>query len=178
MKNTKKHLMPKATAIWLLQETSITFKQIGDFCELHVLEVENIANGESAIGVKAENPIIAGKIDRESIKKAEQDPNYKLKLLDSYTKMINDLYKKQKTKYIPLAIRKNKPKAILWLIEKYPNIRDAEIVKLLGTTKKTIENIKNKTHKDSINLEAQNPVILSLCTQDELDELDKKYQKD
>lgn len=158
-------LMPKATAIWLIENTALTFRQIAEFCELHILEIEALANGELDTSMIGFNPIVSSQLTAIEIKRCEADPVTKLQIkqnayLDN-TKII-------KTKYTPRAKRQDKPDAILWIIRYYPNISEKDICNLIGTTKMTIHAIKNKTHKNSATIKPHNPVVIGLCSEAEL----------
>lgn len=160
-------LMPKATAVWLVENTKLNFEQIAEFCQLHPLEVQGIADGDVAGGLIGQDPVAAGQVSADEIAKAEQDPEYRLKLsikMNSY--IVNQ--KKQKAKYTPVARRQDKPDAISWLIKNHPELSDAQIVKLVGTTKKTIQAIRDRTHWNVSNLQPRDPVLLGVCTQTDL----------
>ncbi len=167
-------LMPKATAVWLIDNTNITFEQIADFCHLHILEVQSIADGDIAQNIMGKDPVLAGQLDKDDIEKAQKDPNYKLKL----TKPKIDISSKVKSKrrYTPLSLRQNRPDAIYWLLVNHPELTDAKIIKLIGTTKNTIDSIKNKTHWNFSNIKAVDPVALGLCRQIDLDHTIAKMQ--
>ncbi len=163
----RKPLMPKATAIWLVENTGLTFKQIADFTGLHILEIQAIADEEVASTMQGLNPILAGELAKEEIKKAESDPNYILKINDMKDSIVHAAT--QKSKYTPLSRRQDKPDAIAWLIKNYPQLSDLQITKLIGTTKKTITAIREKTHWNSTNIKARNPVALNLCKAEDLE---------
>ena len=161
--------MPKATAVWLIENTSLTFKQIADFCGLHVLEVQGIADGEVAKGISGIDPIIHGQITREELKKCENDSDSSLSLSLSAIKLMKEQkMSNKKGKYIPVARRQDKPNAIAWLLKNSVEMTDTQISKLIGTTKNTIDLIRNKTHWNYNNLHAKDPVLLGLCTQTDL----------
>lgn len=162
-----KPLMPKATAVWLIDNTALTFDQIADFCGLHPLEVSGIADGDVAAGVRGIDPITQHQLTREEIEKAEKDPAYRLKL--SKPKTIVPALKKKAPRYTPLSRRQERPNAIAWIVRNHPEIPDSQIAKLLGTTKTTIQAIRDKTHWNASNLEPQDPVALGLCSQFDLD---------
>lgn len=164
---TDRPLMPKATAVWLIDNTALTFDQIAEFCGLHVLEINGIADGDVATGVRGIDPITQHQLTREEIEKAEADPNYSLKL--SKPRTIIAAPKKKAPRYMPLSRRQERPNAIAWIVRNHPEVSDAQISKLLGTTKTTIQAIRNKTHWNSSLLEPQDPVALALCTQFDLD---------
>ena len=157
-------LMLKSTAIWLVENTSLTFKQIADFCCMHIFEVESIADGEYDGKLKGADPIHSSQLTKEEIQKGEADENYRLQyktnqyLTDSNTK-----------KYVPRVKRQSKPDAILWIVKYYPHMPDEDICNLIGTTKNLIKTIRNKTHKMYQSLTAKSPVVLGLCTESELD---------
>ena len=166
-------LMPKATAVWLIDNTSLSFDQIAEFCRLHPLEVKGIADGDVAAGVRGIDPISNHQLTREEIEKAEADTGYKMKLM----KPRHAVSEKRMTKgprYTPTSKRQNRPNAIAWMIRKHPEISDNQIAKLLGTTKATIQTIRDGSHWNTPNLEPTDPVALGLTTQLELDAIVKK----
>lgn len=169
-------LMPKATAVWLIENTSLTFKQIADFCGMHELEVQGIADGEVAGGIIGENPVNAQQLSHEEIARCEADSSASLQLLYATKQYIISKKKKTKSRYTPVARRQDKPSAIAWLLKHCPNIADIQIVKLIGTTKKTIEAIRTKSHWNWQNIKPRDPVLLGLCTQSDLDSLVLKLQ--
>ncbi len=158
-------LMPKATAIWLIENTQITFEQVAAFCGLHPLEVQGIADGDVAQGVIGLDPVLKGFTTRESIAAAEKDPKKRIAFLDDYTDYMRVENKRKKAKYTPVARRQDKPDAIAWLVKHYPAMTDGAISKLVGTTKKTIQDIRAKSHWNMNNLRPRDPVLLGLCTQ-------------
>ncbi len=160
-------LMPKATAVWLVDNTALTFDQIAQFCKLHPLEVKAIADGESAQGIKGLDPIQTGQLSRDEIAAGEADSGHKLKL--SNPKVHVPELKRKGPRYTPVSKRQDRPNAILWLVRNHPELRDAQISRLVGTTKSTIEQIRNRTHWNSANLTPLDPVTLGLCTQIDLD---------
>lgn len=160
-------LMPKATAVWLVDNTSLTFDQIATFCALHPLEVKAIADGESAQGIKGMDPISAGQLSRDELEAAQKDSNHKLKLAQS--KVVVPPLKKKGPRYTPLSKRQDRPNAILWLVRSHPELKDSQIIRLVGTTKTTILAIKERSHWNSANLQPMDPVTLGLCTQIALD---------
>lgn len=167
-------LMPKATAVWLVENTTLSFEQIGAFCGMHPLEVQGIADGEVAAGIIGQDPITSGQLTREEIEAAEKDPKHTLQLSG---KSAAFLQKKSKgARYTPVARRQDKPEAIAWLLKHHPYLPDSKIVKLIGTTKKTIDSIKQRTHWNINNIKAKDPVLLGLCKQMHLDEMVKKYR--
>jgi uncharacterized protein len=163
-----KPLMPKATAVWLVENTSLTFEQIADFCGLHMLEVKGIADGDVAHGIRGSDPITSGQLTREEIARAQRDPNYRLKLSRSKV-YIPEIKAKRVPKYTPVSRRQDRPNAILWLLRHHGELKDTQIMRLVGTTKSTIESIRERTHWNSANLQPQDPVALGLCTQIDLD---------
>jgi hypothetical protein len=160
-------LMPKATAVWLVDNTALTFEQIAQFCNLHPLEVRAIADGESAQGIKGLDPIMNGQLSRDEIAAAEADPERKLKLSEPKVRVPES--KRKGPRYTPLSKRQDRPNAILWLVRNHPELKDAQISRLVGTTKSTIEQIRERTHWNSANLQPLDPVTLGLCSQIDLD---------
>ncbi len=160
-------LMPKATAVWLVDNTALTFEQIGQLCGLHTLEVKSIADGDSAQGIKGLDPIQTGQLSRDQIKEAEADPDVKLKLLDPKVKVPE--LKKKGPRYTPVSRRQDRPSAILWLVRSHPELKDAQIIRLVGTTKTTISAIRDRTHWNISNLQPLDPVTLGICSQIDLD---------
>ncbi len=160
--------MPKATAIWLVENTSLTFNQIAEFCGLHELEVQGIADGEVAVGMRGYDPIDNNQLTKEEIQKCEKDSNARLNLIKS--EIIEDLPPRKKdSKYTPLSLRQEKPYAILWLIKRYPTeLSSSQIAKLTGSTKNTVEAIKNGTYREAV-LEAKSPMDVGLCTYKDLE---------
>ena len=163
-------LMPKATAVWLLDNTSLTFTQIADFCGLHYLEVKGIADGDVAENMRGVDPISGGELTRDEIRKGEADPAYRLKKAESKIAHIPQP-KRKGARYTPVARRQDKPDAIAWFIRNHPEVTDAQISKIIGTTKATITNVRDKSHWNSQNIKPVDPVTLGLCTQIELDEV-------
>ena len=161
-------LMPKATAIWLIENTSLTFIQISEFCGLHELEVQGIADGEVAIGMRGYAPIDNKQLTKEEIIRCEKDSSARLELIKS--KIVDSLPPRKKdTKYTPLSLRQEKPFAILWLIKRYPTeLSSSQIAKLTGSTKNTVEAIRNGTYREAV-LEAKSPMDVGLCTYKELE---------
>ena len=159
---SNKPFMPKATAVWLVENTKISFKQIAAFCDLHELEVKGIADGDVAKGIKAYNPILAGQLTREEIEESSKDVARPLTL----NKKILDIKSEKKTnKYVPLSKRQDRPEAVLWLIKNFPQLSDSQIGKLVGSTKNTVSLIKNKNYWNSSNLSPKDPVVSNLCSQ-------------
>jgi hypothetical protein len=159
--------MPKATAVWLVDNTSLTFEQIAAFCKLHHLEVKAIADGESATTIKGLDPVSTGQLTREEIEKAEADPKVRLKMADPKVRV--PATKHKGPRYTPVSRRQDRPNAILWLLRNHAELKDAQIMRLVGTTKPTIESIRNRTHWNANNLQPLDPVSLGLCTQIDLD---------
>ncbi|WP_144751322.1 MULTISPECIES: DUF1013 domain-containing protein [Bartonella] len=160
-------LMPKATAVWLVDNTALSFDQIAEFCKLHVLEVKAIADGEAAHGIKGLNPISSGQLTRSEIARVEADQNARLKISESRVRIPEK--KRKGARYIPLSRRQDRPNGILWLVTNHPELKDAQIARLIGTTKATIEQIRLRTHWNSANLVPFDPVGLGLCSQIDLD---------
>ena len=160
-------LMPKATAVWLVDNTALSFEQIAQFCKLHPLEVSAIADGDAAQGIKGMDPIMTGQLSRDEIARGEADTNYRLKLLEPKVRVPET--KRKGPRYTPLSKRQDRPNAILWLVRNHPELKDAQISRLVGTTKSTIEQIRNRSHWNSANLVPMDPVTLGLCSQIDLD---------
>jgi hypothetical protein len=160
--------MPKATAVWLVDNTSLSFEQIAEFCQLHVLEVKGIADGDVAQGIKGMDPITSGQLTRDEIRKAQEDTSYRLQLSEPKVQ-IPEVQTKKGPKYTPVSRRQDRPNAILWLIRNHAELRDSQIMRLVGTTKPTIESIRERTHWNSANLQPMDPVTLGLTTQTDLD---------
>ena len=172
----KKPLMPKATAVWLIENTSLSFEQISEFCQLHELEVQGIADGDVATGMQGYNPIDNYQLTKEEIKNCEEDPKKKLKLIVS-TAIDNLSPRIKDTKYTPISIRQDKPYAILWCIKKYPNeLTDSQIAKLTSSTKNTVNAIRNGTYREAI-FETKNPMDIGLCTYEDLEKALNKTRK-
>ena len=170
-------LMPKATAVWLVENTKISFKQIADFCNLHELEVKGIADGDVAKGIKAYNPILAGQLTRDEIEKASTDINKSL-ILNKKKLNISSSPKKKAQKYIPLSKRQDRPDAVVWLIKNFPQLSDNQIAKLIGSTKNTVSLIRNKNYWNISNLSPKDPVVSNLCSQIDIkNAADKADQK-
>ena len=166
-------LMPKATAVWLVDNTSLTFEQIAEFCGLHVLEVKGIADGDVAHGIKGMDPISSGQLTREEIAEAEEDSAHRLRLAEAKVE-VPVVKTKRGPRYTPVSRRQDRPNAILWLLKNHAELKDSQIMRLVGTTKPTIISIKERTHWNSPNLLAQDPVTLGLCSQIDLDAEVKK----
>ena len=169
----RKLLMPKATAVWLVENTSLSFEQIAELCGLHVLEVKGIADGDVAQGIKGMDPISTGQLTREEIARGEEDHEYRLKLAASKID-IPEVKSKKGPRYTPVSRRQDRPNAVLWLMRNHPELKDSQIMRLVGTTKPTIAAIRDRTHWNSPNLQPQDPVTLGLCSQIDLDNEVKK----
>ena len=169
-------LMPMATAVWLVENTSLTFKQIADFCKLHEVEIQGIADGEVAKGIVGYNPIIAGQLTREEINLSSEDPNRELSLKVNEIVLQNE--NKKIKKYIPLSKRQDKPDSALWLIKQHSTLKDSQIAKLVGITKNSATAIRNKSYWNFNNLNAKDPVAMGLFSQKDLvDALDKAERR-
>ncbi|AFS47829.1 hypothetical protein HIMB5_00010790 [alpha proteobacterium HIMB5] len=174
MSNTP--LMPMATAVWLVENTSLTFRQIANFCDLHEVEVQGIADGEVAKGIKGYNPIIAGQLSREEIDLSSKDENRPLQIKGTDIEISNDV--KKIKKYIPLSKRQDKPDSALWLIKQHNILKDSQIAKLVGITKNSVSSIRNKSYWNYNNLNPKDPVALNLFTQkDLLDAIEKAERR-
>ena len=161
-------LMPKATAVWLVDNTSLTFDQIAEFCGLHKLEVKGIADGDVAQGIKGMDPISSGQLTRSEIDRAQESDKYRLKMAESDV-VIPEIKSKRGPRYTPVSRRQDRPNAILWLVRHHTELKDSEIIRLVGTTKPTITALREGTHWNSANLQPLDPVTLGLCTQIDLD---------
>jgi hypothetical protein len=166
--SNRKPLMPKATAVWLVENTSLSFDQIAEFCGLHHLEVKGIADGDVAQGIKGMDPIASGQLSREEIKRGEADPDYRLRLQESKVE-IPPVKTKRGPRYTPVSRRQDRPNAVMWLLRNHPELKDSQIIRLVGTTKPTIAAIRERTHWNASNLTPQDPVTLGLCSQIDLD---------
>ena len=169
-------LMPKGTAIWLVENTALTFKQIADFCGMHELEIKGIADGEVGIGIKGLNPISTNQLTREEIDKAANDPEHSLELIQNEITIQTERDPKQK-KYTPLSKRQERPDAISWLLRNHPELKDSQVAKLVGSTKNMVVSIKNKTNWNMSNIRPQDPVGLGLCKQVDLDDALEKAER-
>lgn len=166
-------LMPKATAVWLVDNTSLTFDQIADFCGLHPLEVKGIADGEVARDIRGADPIANGQLSREELDAAQKDAAYRMKAQKSrHAELLKPV--KKAPRYTPVSRRQDRPDAISWFIRNHPEVADSQIARLLGTTKATIDQVRNKTHWNSTNIKPVDPVTLGLASQIELDALVRK----
>jgi hypothetical protein len=169
-----KPLMPKATAVWLIENTTLTFDQVADFCGLHPLEVKGIADGEVAAGIVGMDPIANGQVTRDDIERCQKDPQARLKMAKTSIELPKR--KGRGGRYTPVSKRQDKPDAIAWIVKFHPEVSDAAISKLLGTTKSTIQQIRDRSHWNYQNIRPRDPVGLGLCTQIDLDEAVRKAQ--
>jgi len=168
-------LMPMATAVWLVENTSLTFKQIANFCNLHEVEIQGIADGEVAKGIKAYNPIISGQLSRQEIELSSKDENRPLLIKNTDIEISNT--EKKTKKYIPLSKRQDKPDSALWLIKQYNMLKDSQIAKLVGVTKNSVTSIRNKSYWNYNNLNPKDPVALNLFSQKDLIEALEKAER-
>lgn len=166
----RKPLMPKATAVWLVDNTSLTFDQIAEFCGLHPLEVKGIADGDVAQGIRGLDPVTRGQITREEIERGEKDSAHKLRVAEAGVQ-VPEMRRKR---YTPLSLRQEKPNAVLWLLRNHPELKDSQIIRLVGTTKQTIAQIRDRSHWNTANLAPNDPVTLGICSQIDLDAEVKK----
>lgn len=164
----RKPLMPKATAVWLVENTSLTFDQIAAFCGLHVLEVKGIADGDVAQGIKGLDPVTSAQLTRDEIASAERDPTHELHLAEPKV-VIPPMPTKRGPRYTPVSRRHDRPNAVLWILRNHPELKDSQIMRLVGTTKPTIGQIRDRTHWNAASLTPQDPVTLGLCSQIDLD---------
>ena len=166
-------LYPKATAVWMVENTSLTFEQIADFCGLHPLEVNGIADGEVARDIRGADPIANGQLTREELDRAGANPAYRMKAqVSRHAELLKPM--KKAPRYTPVSRRQDRPDAIAWFVRNHPEVTDAQISKVLGTTKATIDQVRNRTHWNSSNIKPVDPVSLSLCSQMELDAIVSK----
>ena len=170
----RKPLMPKATAVWLVENTSLTFEQIAEFCGLHQLEVKGIADGDVAQGIKGLDPIANGQLSRDEIMRGEKIASRHLKLSEPKVALPAPPTNKKGHRYTPVSRRHVRPHAVLWLLRNHPELKDSQIVRLVGTTKPTIQQVRDRSHWDMTNLVPQDPVTLGLCSQIDLDAEVKK----
>ena len=168
-------LMPMATAVWLVENTTLTFKQIANFCNLHEVEIQGIADGEVAKGIKAYNPIISGQLSRDEIELSSKDENRALQIKSSDIEISNT--EKKTKKYIPLSKRQDKPDSALWLIRQHNMLKDSQIAKLVGVTKNSVTSIRNKSYWNYNNLNPKDPVALNLFNQKDLVEALEKAER-
>ena len=169
-------LMPKATAVWLVENTSLTFKQIAEFCGLHELEVQGIADGEVATGIQGMDPIATNQLERSEIERAQQDPNSRMRL--KRQDLPQPAKRTKGPRYTPVAKRADKPDAIAWLLRNHPELKDTQIARLIGTTKTTIQAVRDRSHWNSANIRPRDPVLLGLCSQSELHQAVAKAQEE
>ena len=169
-------LMPKATAIWLVENTALTFKQIADFCGMHELEIKGIADGEVGMGIKGLNPMSTNQLTKEEIEVATNDPEHSLELIQNEITLQTERDPKQK-KYTPLSKRQERPDAISWLLRNHPELKDSQIAKLVGSTKNMVISIKTKANWNMSNIRPQDPVGLGLCKQIDLDDALEKAER-
>ena len=172
---TNAPLMPLATAVWLVENTTLTFKQIAEFCKLHVVEIQGIADGEVGKGIVGYNPIIAGQLSREEINLSSKDPNRPLKLQVNEIEIDSD--NKKIKKYIPLSKRQDKPDSAIWLIKQHGSLKDSQIAKLVGITKNSVTSIRNKSYWNYNNLNAKDPVAMGLFSQKNLIDAIEKAER-
>ena len=169
-------LMPMATAVWLVENTTLTFKQIANFCNMHEVEIQGIADGEVAKGIKAYNPIIAGQLSKEEIELSSNDENRPLQITNTDVEISND--EKKIKKYVPLSKRQDKPDSALWLIKQHNILKDSQIARLVGITKNSVSSIRNKSYWNFNNLNPKDPIALNLFTQkDLLDAIEKAERR-
>ncbi len=162
-------LMPKATAVWLVENTALSFEQIAEFTGMHELEVQAIADGEVAIGIVGVNPVANGQLTQEDLERAEGDPKVKLRL--NKTDIPIPKARAKGARYTPVSKRQDRPDAIAWLLKHHPELTDAQISRLIGTTKPTILSVRDRSHWNAANIKPQNPVTLGLCTEPELEKM-------
>jgi uncharacterized protein len=161
-------LMPKATAVWLVDNTGLTFEQIADFCGLHPLEVKGIADGEVGAGIRGLDPVASGQITRDELERCQKDPSSRLRLAKPAAADVK-VPKRREPRYTPLSKRQDRPDAIAWLLRHHPELSDQQICKLLGTTKNTVNAVRDRTHWKSQDIRPRDPVLLGLCSQTHLD---------
>jgi hypothetical protein len=165
----RKPLMPKATAVWLVDNTALTFEQIAELCGLHTLEVKGIADGDVAQGIKGMDPVTSGQLTRDEIERGEKNDGHKLRMAEQKVILPQTATRKKRPRYTPVSRRHDRPNAVLWLLRQHPELKDSQIVRLVGTTKPTITQIRERTHWNTSNLVPQDPVTLGLCKQLDLD---------
>ena len=168
-------LMPMATAVWLVENTTLTFKQIATFCNLHEVEVQGIADGEVAKGIMAYNPIISGQLTKEEIEESSKDQNRQLQIKNNDIEITNTENKIKK--YVPLSKRQDKPDSALWLIRQYPQLKDSQIARLIGITKNSVTSIRNKSYWNYNSLSPKDPVAMNLFSQKDLIEAQEKTER-
>jgi hypothetical protein len=169
--DTHTPIMPKATAVWLIDNTTLTFKQISDFCGMHELEVKGIADGDVAQGIIGIDPLVTGQLSSAELARCIADPKAEMHISANIVDSLVGKKKKKSTKYTPVARRQDKPDAIYWLIKTCPDINDSQIAKLVGTTKSTIAAIRDRSHWNMKNIRPRDPVLLGICSQSDLDKL-------
>jgi hypothetical protein len=168
-------LMPKATAVWLVENTSLTFEQIAVFCDLHTLEVQGIADDEVAIGIQGLDPIARNQLTRDEIDRCEADPSARLQMAEQ--DLPQPLKRTKGPRYTPVAKRQDKPDGVAWLLRHHPELKDSQIARLIGTTKNTIEAVRERTHWNSPNIRPRDPVLLGLCHQADLNQAVEKARR-
>ena len=168
-------LMPKATAVWLVENTSLTFEQIADFCDLHALEVQGIADDEVAIGIQGLDPVSRNQLTRDEIERCQTDPSAALKLATH--DLPQPLKRTKGPRYTPVAKRQDKPDGVSWLLRHHPELKNSQIARLIGTTKNTIEAVRERTHWNSSNIRPRDPVLLGLCNQGDLNQTVEKARR-
>jgi hypothetical protein len=161
-------LMPKATAVWLVDNTGLTFEQIADFCGLHPLEVQGIADGEVGAGIRGLDPVAGGQLTREEIERCQKDPKTRLQLARPAAAVLKPA-RRREPRYTPLSKRQDRPDAIAWVLRHHPELSDQQICKLLGTTKATVNAVRERTHWKSAEIRPRDPVLIGLCSQLDLD---------
>jgi hypothetical protein len=167
--------MPKATAVWLIDNTSLSFEQVAEFCGLHPLEVQGIADGEVAVGIQGMDPVVSGELTRDEIKRCEADPSARL---DTAKSGLPQPTKRTKgPRYTPVAKRQDKPDGIYWLVRHHPELKDSQIARLIGTTKTTIQAVRERSHWNSPNIRPRDPVLLGLCSQGDLNAAVEKARR-
>lgn len=169
-------LMPKATAVWLIENTALSFKQIADFCGLHELEVQGIADGEVAIGIQGQDPVATNQLDKQELERAQQNANHRLRL--KRQDLPQPAKRTKGPRYTPVAKRQDKPDGIAWLLRNHPELKDAQIAKMIGTTKNTIQSVRERSHWNSPNIRPRDPVLLGLCSQSELNQAVAKAREE
>lgn len=168
-------LMPKATAMWLVENTGLSFKQIAEFCGLHELQVKAMADGDAGSNITPTNPVYNGELTQEEIDRAQNNPNAKLHL--KQTSLPQPAARTKGPRYTPLSKRDDKPNAVAWMLKNHPELQDSQIVRLIGTTKDTIQKVRDRTHWNSANIKPSNPVLLGLCKQADLDSSVRRAQR-
>ncbi|MGB9151708.1 MAG: DUF1013 domain-containing protein, partial [Alphaproteobacteria bacterium] len=168
-------LMPKATAVWLVENTALTFEQVAEFCGLHKLEVQAIADGEVAVGIVGLDPVYNGQLSLEELKRCENDPRARLKMTKN--DLPQPVARTKGARYTPVSKRGEKPDAIAYLIKNFPELLDAQVARLLGTTKETIAKVRDRSHWNATNIKPHSPVLLGLCKQSDLEAAVKRAQR-